>query len=120
MRPEDMRVALRNDLLTFIEKSFSTVTPGVKYLPNWHINAVVYALERCIAGDINRLVISLLPRYLKSLCVTAALPAFLLGIDPTKKIICASYSKELAAKHAYDCQLIMESDSYRQAFPQTA
>ena len=41
-------------------------------------------MERCIAGDINRLVISLPPRYLKSLCVTAALPAFLLGHDPTR------------------------------------
>jgi predicted phage terminase large subunit-like protein len=120
MQPEDMRAALRQDLLTFIEKSFGTVTPGVTYLPNWHIDAVAHALERCIAGDINRLVISLPPRYLKSLCVTAALPAFLLGHDPTKKIICASYSKDLAAKHAFDCQLIMESDWYRRAFPQTA
>jgi predicted phage terminase large subunit-like protein len=111
---------LRRDLRVFIEKSFHTVVPTVEFLDNWHIAAVAHALKRCIESDINRLVISLPPRYLKSVCVTAALPAFLLGRDPTKKIICASYSKELAAKHAFDSQLIMESDWYRRAFPKTA
>jgi predicted phage terminase large subunit-like protein len=111
---------LRRDLRVFIEKSFHTVVPGVEFLDNWHIAAVAYALERCIAGDINRLVISLPPRYMKSLCVAVALPAFLLGRDPTKKIICASYSKELAEKHASDCQMIMGSDWYRKVFPLTA
>jgi hypothetical protein len=57
---------LRRDLRVFIEKSFHTVVPGVEFLDNWHIAAVAYALERCIAGDINRLVISLPPRYMKS------------------------------------------------------
>ncbi len=111
---------LRNDLLSFIRRAFHTVSPGVEFLDNWHINAIAYALERCIEGDINRLVISLPPRYLKSLCVTVALPAFLLGRDPTAKIICASYSKELGLKHAADSQMVMESDWYRRAFPGTA
>jgi predicted phage terminase large subunit-like protein len=111
---------LRTDLPSFLRKSFHTVSPGVEFLHNWHIDAVAYALQRCIDGDINRLVISLPPRYLKSLCVTIALPAFLLGRDPTARIICASYSKELAHKHASDCQRIVESDWYKTTFPSTA
>jgi predicted phage terminase large subunit-like protein len=115
-----LNTLLRHDLLSFIRKAFHTVSPGVEFLDNWHINAIAYALERCIQGDTNRLVISLPPRYLKSLCVTVALPAFLLGRDPTARIICASYSKELGQKHASDSQMVMESDWYRRAFPGTA
>ena len=117
---KEFRALLRNDLSSFIRKAFHTVSPGVEFLDNWHIAAVAYALEQCIEGDINRLVISLPPRYLKSLCVTVALPAFLLGRDPTAKIICASYSKDLSEKHAADTQLIVESDWYRDVFPKTS
>jgi predicted phage terminase large subunit-like protein len=41
------------------------------------------------------------------------------GRDPTKRIICASYSADLAAKHARDCRTIMESAWYKSVFPQT-
>jgi predicted phage terminase large subunit-like protein len=115
-----LHALLRTDLLSFLHKSFHTVCPGATLLPNWHIEAIAYALQQCISGDINRLVISLPPRYLKSLCVTIALPAFLLGRDPTSRIICASYSKELAHKHGFDCQRILESDWYKHVFAESA
>ncbi len=117
---KEVHAMLRNDLLAFIEKAFGTVSPSVEYLPNWHINAIAYALEQCINGDCSRLLITMPPRYMKSTCVSVALPAFLLGCDPTARIICASYSQELSNKLAADCQMVMESDWYRHVFPQTA
>jgi predicted phage terminase large subunit-like protein len=48
-----------------------------------------------------------------------ALPAYMLGRDPTKRIICVSYSQELAVKHANDCRTVMNSEWYRRAFPRT-
>src|SRR5208337_1664777 len=36
-----------------------------------------------------------------------------------KRIICASYSENLAGKHAGDCRTVMESDWYRNTFPST-
>jgi predicted phage terminase large subunit-like protein len=56
---------------------------------------------------------------LKSITASVAYPAFLLGQDPTKKIICVSYSGDLAAKHAADFRTVMESDFYKRAFPET-
>ena len=50
---------------------------------------------------------------------TVALPAFLLGHHPTKKIVCVSYSHELATKHAIDCRAVMQSDWYQRLFPMT-
>ena len=33
---------LRRDLRYFIHKVFCTVFPGSDYLPNWHIDAIVF------------------------------------------------------------------------------
>ena len=54
--------------------------------------------SNAVRGEIRRLIITVPPRHLKSLCVSIAYPAFLLGHDPTRRIIAASYSSELAEK----------------------
>ena len=45
--------------------------------------------------------------------------AFVLGRDPTRRIVCVSYSIELAKKHAHDCMAVMESARYKELFPRT-
>jgi predicted phage terminase large subunit-like protein len=114
-----IRLMLRNDLSTFIHRTFQTVAPAQPYLHNWHIEAMAWHLEQCAKGAIKRLVITLPPRYGKSICASVAFPAWVLGRDPSKRIICASYSENLASKHAGDCRKVMESDWYRNAFPCT-
>jgi predicted phage terminase large subunit-like protein len=114
-----IRLMLRNDLSTFIHRTFQTVAPAQPYLHNWHINAMAWHLEQCAKGAIMRLVITLPPRYGKSICASVAFPAWVLGWDPSKRIICASYSENLASKHAGDSRTVMQSDWYRGAFPRT-
>src|SRR6202048_2039333 len=75
---------LADDFSAFVMKVFETVSPGV-FLPNWHIDAMTYVAELVIAGKINRLITTVPPRHLKSIIFTVALPAFLLGQDPTKR-----------------------------------
>lgn len=72
-----------------------------------------------MTGDVKRLVITLPPRSLKSICASVAFPAWALGHDPSKRIICASYSEKLASKHALDSRAVMEADWYRRIFPFT-
>jgi predicted phage terminase large subunit-like protein len=110
---------LRNDLTAFTQRCFQTVVPGTPYLPNWHIEAIAYQLERCRRGETQRLIVTLPPRSLKSICASVAFPAFALGHDPTLRIICASYAQELAKKHARDFRTVLESDWYRRIFPGT-
>ena len=64
-------------------------------MPNWHIEAMTHALERVLRGQTKRLLITVPPRSLKSICASVALPAFALGQDPTQRIICVSYSEAL-------------------------
>ena len=114
-----LEMKLRSDLSTFIHRAFQTVAPAQTFLHNWHIDAMAWLLEQCATGSIKRLLITLPPRHLKSICASVAFPAWVLGHDPTKRIICASYAADLAAKHARDCRAIMESSWYRLVFPQT-
>lgn len=70
-------------------------------------------------GHENRLIITLPPRHLKSISASVALPAWIMGRDPTERVTCVSYSDELAGKHARDCQKVMRSKWYQQLFPGT-
>ena len=70
-------------------------------------------------GKKNRLIISVPPRSLKSIASSVAFPAFILGHDPTKRVICVSYGSDLATKHANDCRSIIKSAWYRKLFPGT-
>lgn len=116
---EVLQAILRQDLTAFTQRCFQTVVPGQTYLSNWHIEAITYQLERCRRREIRRLIITLPPRNLKSICASVAFPAFALGHDPSLRIVCASYSQELAAKHARDFRTVLESVWYQQLFPGT-
>lgn len=110
---------LRKSLSAFIQKTFGVVSAGDPYLHNWHIDLIAQYLEACYRGDIKRLIINIPPRYLKSICASVAFPAWLLGQDPTRKIVSVSYSNDLALKHSTDCKQTMESAFYREIFPAT-
>ena len=110
---------LVQDFPAFVMKVFETVSPGDVFRPNWHIDAMTYAAELVINGKNKRLITTVPPRHLKSIIFSVALPAFLLGLDPTRRIICVSYSNDLAVKHANDFRAVMSSAWYRRVFPNT-
>ena len=111
------REILKNDLATFIHKTFNTVNHGVKYNHNWHIDLLAEYLKEVNAGNIKRLIINIPPRSLKSVCVSVAFPAWLLGNKPNSRIIVASYSELLSLKHSTDCRLVVSSKWFANTFP---
>jgi hypothetical protein len=108
---------LRSDLRFFVWKSFQTILPGTTYLRNWHIDAIVHQLMRVQAGDISRLLINQPPRSLKSICVSVAYVAWLLGHDPTRRVIVVSYSNELATELHRQFRMVIDAPWYRALFP---
>src|SRR5689334_12973806 len=114
-----VQALLRHDFRAFVHKVFTSLTLGQSYVRSWHIDAIVYQLERIRRGEIRRLIINMPPRSLKSITTSVAFPAFLLGHDPTKRVICVSYSGDLAKKHSNDFRAILDSGWYREIFPDT-
>ncbi|MFY9840471.1 MAG: hypothetical protein WAK55_29205, partial [Xanthobacteraceae bacterium] len=68
-------------------------------------------------GTIKRLVICMPPRHLKSTIGSVALPAWILGHNPSAKVICASYGEDLAKDFSNQTRRVMTSESYALAFP---
>ena len=112
-----LSAALRQDLGTFIAKVFQTVSPGDRYLHNWHIDAIVHELMEVHRGENRRLIVTQPPRSLKSICTSVAFVAWSLGHDPSHRFACVSYSHELAATFARQFRTVVTSDWYRALFP---
>ncbi|MDE2493660.1 MAG: phage terminase large subunit [Alphaproteobacteria bacterium] len=108
---------LRIDFLAFLHKSFETLNPGTAFKPNWHHEAIAHALMEVMDGRCRLLNINVPPRSLKSITVSVAFVAYLLGRRPSMRVICVSYAQSLADKHSRDCRAIMESEWYRRIFP---
>ena len=114
---EVYKALLRTDLVMFIEKVFHTVNPGATYKPNWHVRAIAYEINLLLKGDNQQLIVNMPPRYLKSLILSIALPAWILGHNPAARIVCVSYSNDLATKFSRDFQRVVTSAWYKAIFP---
>lgn len=108
----------REHLSPFIKKVFETVDPGADYMHAWYIDLIAEYLEAVSNNEITNLCINVPPRFLKSISVTIAWPAWELGNNPSQQILAASYSEKLSMKHNVDCRLVVQSDWYRQTFPE--
>jgi predicted phage terminase large subunit-like protein len=109
----------RLQLAVFLRRVFAELNPGTEYLDNFHIQVLIDELEALRFGRQRRLAVAMPPRSLKSLLISVAFVAWLLGHDPSLKIICASYGQELADQLASDCRRVMQSGWYQRMFPGT-
>lgn len=114
-----LNAVLRAEFTAFLQRCFLTLNPGAPFLPNWHIEALAYHLELVRRGKIRRLIVNMPPRSLKSINCSVAFPAFVLGHDPRKRLIVASYGADLATKLGNDCRAILQAPWYRSVFPGT-
>jgi predicted phage terminase large subunit-like protein len=114
-----LQAVLRTDLSCFTQKVFNTVDPSADYMHNWHLDLIAEYLKACQDGEIKRLIINIPPRFLKSISVSVAFPAWLLGHNPSTKIMTSSYSQDLSLKHSIDCRFTLESKWYQELFPNT-
>src|SRR5262245_44102475 len=117
--PPDLvfQALLAQNLMAFTEFAFSVVRPGVSFKPNWHLEAVTEKLSKVASGKTRRLIITLPPRNLKSLCASVALPAWFLGHYPSERVVVVSYSEILARTHANDFRLVVNNPVYQATFP---
>jgi hypothetical protein len=112
-----LQALLASNLTSFTEFAFDVVRPGVLFKPNWHFEAVTHKLSQVASGEVRRLIITLPPRNLKSLCASVALPAWFLGRHPSERVVVVSYSDFLARSHANDFRLVVNHSVYQAAFP---
>lgn len=77
------------------------------------LNDKLMAVER---GEIKRLMIFMPPGYAKSTYASVAFPAWLIGRDPKRSIICASHAKDLAEGFSRKVRGHVKSNEYHGIF----
>jgi hypothetical protein len=70
---------LRNDLYSFVCKAFETSHPREPFVPAKHVEAICWHLQQMAEGRIRRLLITVPPRHLKSICTSVGFAAWMLG-----------------------------------------
>jgi len=113
------REMMRHDFRVFLHKAFPAIRGGDAISWNWHLDAIAHELDCIERGENNRLLVTMPPRNLKSIAISVAWVAWMLGRDPRRNFVCISYSNELSGKLARDCLSIMQSGWYRELFPRT-
>jgi predicted phage terminase large subunit-like protein len=120
LTPENQRVLdaiCRTDFVSFTQKAFHTLSPNSGFSMNYHIQAIAHHLELVRLGKIKRLIINVAPRSLKSLMTSVAWPAFVLGHNPSKRLIVVSYGADLAIKLTNDFRMLINAPWYQILYP---
>ncbi len=100
----------RNGLIDF------SILTHHNYESSWHHEIIADALQRVERGDIDRLILMVPPRHGKSELASIRFPAWYLGRNPTKEVITASYSADLAVDFGAKTRGLIESEQYRMIF----
>lgn len=93
------------------------VTPEIDSPPFYETYLTV--LDAFARGQIRRLIVTLPPQHGKSTGSSRLLPAYLLGLNPSCHIALASYNLRLASRFNRQVQRLIDSDPYRDVFPET-
>lgn len=109
----------RHNLFIFMKGAFAVLHPGAKVSKDNYIETLCFELQEAATSDGGRLIITMPPRYLKSIAASIVLPAWILGRDGASKILVASYADALATDHARLFRKLVASAFYRSVFPES-
>lgn len=114
----DLRAAIQKEraernLSEFIRQAWPVIEPGTPYIDNWHIGLISEYLQAVNGGQINRLIINIPPRHMKSLQITVCYPVWTWIKNPEKRFIKVSYSDSLSRKHNILSRDIVTSPWYQ-------
>jgi predicted phage terminase large subunit-like protein len=90
-----------------------------EFIHGSHHSRMANAFERVANGEIKRLAICMPPRHSKSEFASFLLPAWFLGLYPSKQIMQLSHTADLAEQFGRKVRNLVDSDVYHEVFPDT-
>jgi predicted phage terminase large subunit-like protein len=116
-----LEALVRSRLLIFVMKFFPKLLMDTSqpFEMEPYVDAMCHALQKCIDGECKRLIIEVPPRHGKSIIASNLFVAYLLGLNPSCKILVASYGADLAEAHTRNTRIIMRDEAYMKLFPDT-
>lgn len=113
----------REGLIDFTEFTMPSVAdPGdatkSRYDAQYFHRALAAALEEVEAGRLLRLIITFPPRHGKSELTSRRFPAWLVGRDPYRHVMLATYNQPFAEDYGRQVRAIINSNEFATVFPE--
>ena len=97
----------RRSLGVFVRMAWPVLEPGTEFISNWHIDAICEHLEAISRGELQRLIINIPPRHMKSLAVTTFWPCWEWLTRPEIRWLVASYAQTLSNRDSINCRRLI-------------
>ncbi len=119
--PNDLEAAAnamrRENFYLFLRHMFPVVAPGQRLSGDDYLETLCFELQQAAETSGGRLMVTMPPRYLKSIAASVLQPAWLIGRDPKLKVIVASYGEKLTQNLSRMFQTVVTSKRYLRVFP---
>lgn len=86
------------------------------YIPSRFNRFLARKLQEVAQGKGRRVIINTPPRMGKTRMIAIEMPTFLYGMDPSKKVVLASYGQDLSLTSSKEARARMETDEYQALF----
>ena len=103
--------ASKDNFLNFVKSQW----PG--FISGNHHKKMAEAFDRIAKGKIKRLIINMPPRHTKSEFASHYFPAYLVGRNPSLKILQATHTADLAVKFGRKIRDLMLTEDFQSVFP---
>lgn len=107
----------RRSMHTYLKGMWNIIEPNTPFQDGWHIQAICDHEEAVLEGHIKNLLITICPRFSKSICTSVALPTYAWIKQPTMRFLYGSYALDLSLEHAVTSRRVIESPWYQSRWP---
>jgi len=101
----------------YFNRYFFKQRMGAKLIVSEHHRAIQSALDKCISGDITRLIINVPPGYTKTELASIGMMARGLCINPRSRFLHLSYSHKLALLNSATARSMVQSKEFQNVSP---
>jgi phage terminase large subunit-like protein len=112
----DHQRTIRSDFSAFALRTFAEFNSGKLPERDHYLDLLYEVVEQVAIGKVKRVIVNLPPRHCKTTICTVANACWLLGHDPTLRILIVSYGDDPAADIGYDIRKVLTSPWYKKAF----
>ena len=106
-----IRDKAQDDFMVFVNHVYEGFIEGK------HHRKVAKQFEKLSTNRGSRIIVNMPPRHTKSEFASYLLPAWLIGKNPSLKIIQTTHTAELAVRFGRKVRNLMETEQYREVFP---
>ena len=108
----DLQNDCRKDFLSFVKYMW-----GDRFVEGRHHKIIADKFNRIAKGKLKRLIVCLPPRHTKSEFASTYLPAWMMGLNGSLKVIQCTHTAELAVRFGRKVRNLIDSEEFQFIFP---